>query len=139
MTTMRSAVALTAIGIASGLMAGAYLTRFVASQLYAIRPLDLPTFAGAAIVMLVAAGRGCVCAGPARRAGGSDDDPALRVNVESRHAYLMILTSGSRGDTATYALTRLSWPPGPTAATPNTKSSVDTLRSTCPVTLPMVC
>ncbi len=76
MTTMRSAVALTAIGIASGLMAGAYLTRFVASQLYAIRPLDLPTFAGAAIVMLVAAGVAAYV--PARRAVRADPMTTLR-------------------------------------------------------------
>ena len=52
---MRSAIALTALGIVIGLAAGAYVTRFVESQLYAIEPLDLPTFAAAASVMLVAA------------------------------------------------------------------------------------
>ena len=76
MTTMRSAVTLTAIGIASGLMAGAYLTRFVESQLYAIRPLDLPTFGGAAIVMLIAAGLAAYV--PARRAVRADPMTALR-------------------------------------------------------------
>ncbi len=52
---MRSAIALTALGIVIGLAAGAYVTRFVESHLYAIEPLDLPTFAAAAGVMLAAA------------------------------------------------------------------------------------
>jgi len=74
--TMRSALALTAIGIVLGLMAGAYLTRFIASQLYAIEPLDVPTFAGAALVMLVVAGSATYV--PARRAVRTDPMTALR-------------------------------------------------------------
>jgi putative ABC transport system permease protein len=75
-TSMQSAIALTAIGIASGLAASAYLTRFVESQLYAIEPLDLPTFAAAAMVMLVAAALAAYL--PARRAAHLDPMSALR-------------------------------------------------------------
>ena len=74
--SMHSAVVLTAIGIASGLAAGAYLTRFVESQLYAVRPLDPPTFAGAALVMLIAAALASYL--PARRAAHADPMTALR-------------------------------------------------------------
>jgi ABC-type antimicrobial peptide transport system permease subunit len=67
MTTMRSAITLTAIGVASGLATGAYLTRFVRSQLYAIEPLDPPTFVVAAAVMLMPA---AVCRLPSRQTCG---------------------------------------------------------------------
>jgi putative ABC transport system permease protein len=75
-TTMRSAVALTAVGIAIGLSAGAYLTRFVEGQLYAIEPLDAPTFIGAALLMLAAAALAAFV--PARRAVRIDPMSALR-------------------------------------------------------------
>lgn len=75
-TTMRSAVALTAMGIVLGLIAGAYLTRFIESQLYAIEPLDVPTFAGAALVMMLMAGVAAYV--PARRAVQTDPMTALR-------------------------------------------------------------
>jgi putative ABC transport system permease protein len=75
-TSVRTAVALTATGIASGLAASAYLTRFVESQLYAIEPLDPPTFAAAAVVMLVAAALAAYL--PARRAAHTDPMSALR-------------------------------------------------------------
>jgi putative ABC transport system permease protein len=76
MTTMRSAITLTAIGVASGLAAGAYLTRFVRSQLYAIEPLDPPTFMVAAAVMLMTAAVAAYL--PARRAARADPMQSLR-------------------------------------------------------------
>ncbi|MPY89738.1 MAG: FtsX-like permease family protein [Luteitalea sp.] len=75
-TITRSAVAVTAGGAAVGLAAGAYLTRFVESQLYAIEPLDVPTFVGAAVLMLVVAGVAAYV--PARRAARTDPMTALR-------------------------------------------------------------
>ncbi|MPY89737.1 MAG: FtsX-like permease family protein [Luteitalea sp.] len=75
-TITRSAVTLTAAGVAMGLVAGAYLTRFVESQLYAIEPLDVPTFVGAAALMLVVAGAAAYV--PARRAARTDPMTALR-------------------------------------------------------------
>jgi putative ABC transport system permease protein len=71
-----SAVALTAVGVVFGLAAAAYITRFVGSQLYAIKPLDLPTFIGAAAVMLVVAGLAAYI--PAKRAACIDPMTALR-------------------------------------------------------------
>jgi putative ABC transport system permease protein len=76
MTTMRSAITLTAIGVASGVAAGAYLTRFVKSQLYAIEPLDPPTFMVAAAVMLMTAAVAAYL--PARRAARADPMQSLR-------------------------------------------------------------
>jgi putative ABC transport system permease protein len=73
---MRSAIALTGLGIVIGLAAGAYVTRFVESQLYAIEPLDLPTFAAAAFVMLAAAAVAAYV--PAQRAIRNDPIAALR-------------------------------------------------------------
>lgn len=75
-TAMRSAVALTTIGVAVGLSTAVYLVRFVERFLYAIDPLDLPTFAGAAIMMILTAG--VAAYGPARRAANADPMTALR-------------------------------------------------------------
>jgi ABC-type antimicrobial peptide transport system permease subunit len=75
-TGMRSAIVLTAIGIAAGLGVGAYVTRFVESQLYAIEPLDVPTFAAAAVVMLAAAAVAAYV--PAWRAVRNDPVASLR-------------------------------------------------------------
>jgi putative ABC transport system permease protein len=75
-TTMRSAITLTAVGVASGLAAGAYVTQFVKSQLYAIEPLDPPTFAVAATIMLVTAAVAAYI--PARRAALADPMESLR-------------------------------------------------------------
>ncbi len=49
---------LTTIGIVVGMLLGSYVPRVIEHQLYAIDPLDLPTFAGAAILMIVT-GRHC--------------------------------------------------------------------------------
>ncbi|MGH9162917.1 MAG: ABC transporter permease, partial [Vicinamibacteraceae bacterium] len=76
LTVTRSAVTLTTVGIAVGLAAGAYFTQFVESQVYAIEPLDMPTFVGAAILMLVVAALAAYV--PARRAARADPMTALR-------------------------------------------------------------
>jgi putative ABC transport system permease protein len=73
---MRAAIVLTALGIAVGLGVGAYATRFIESQLYAIEPLDVPTFVAAAGVMLAAAAVAAYV--PAWRAVRSDPVAALR-------------------------------------------------------------
>ena len=75
-TATRSAVGLTAVGVLVGLGAAVYLTRFVESQLFAVKPLDAPTFLGAAAVMLVVAGLASYV--PARRAARVDPMTALR-------------------------------------------------------------
>jgi len=75
-TAMGSAVLLTAAGIAIGLAASMYLTRFVESQLYGIEALDPLTFLGAGTLMLGAAGMAAYLA--ARRATHVDPMTALR-------------------------------------------------------------
>jgi putative ABC transport system permease protein len=73
---LRSALTLAGIGIAAGLVASLWLTRFLESLLYEVKPLDLPTFAGAVCVLLACA----LLAGwlPARRAAGIDPMRTLR-------------------------------------------------------------
>lgn len=64
------------IGIGGGLVLAAWASRYVASLLYGVVPLDVPSFAGAAAVILVS---GLVAAFiPARRAGRVDPMIALR-------------------------------------------------------------
>ena len=75
-TTVRSAAAVTALGVGAGLAMTIYLVRFIKSFLYAIEPLDVPTFLGAAAVMLVAAGLAAYL--PARRAARADPMATLR-------------------------------------------------------------
>ena len=60
----------------SGLTAAAYVTRFVKSQLYAIEPLDPPTFVVAAVVMLLTAAVSAYI--PTRRAALADPMQSLR-------------------------------------------------------------
>lgn len=74
--TMRSAAMLIATGVLVGIIAAVYLTRFVETQLYAIEPLDMPTFTSAAAVMTAAALIACYV--PARRAARVDPLVALR-------------------------------------------------------------
>ncbi len=73
---LRSALTLTGIGIAAGLVASLWLTRFLESLLYGVRPLDLPAFLGAVFVLLACA----LLAGwlPARRAASIDPMQTLR-------------------------------------------------------------
>jgi putative ABC transport system permease protein len=73
---MRSTTVLTAIGLGAGVALAAYLTRFIKGQLYAIEPLDVPTFAAAVGVMLAVALLASWL--PARRAARVDPLVALR-------------------------------------------------------------
>ena len=73
---LNSTVGLAAVGVAIGLGAASYLTRFVVSELYAVEALDLSTFVAAAVVMLVVAAAAAFI--PARRASHVDPMVALR-------------------------------------------------------------
>lgn len=52
---VRHALVLVAIGVAIGLAAAAGLTRLIASQLFGITPLDLPTHLAVALGLVIAA------------------------------------------------------------------------------------
>ena len=67
---------LTGIGMVLGLSIAVYLICFVQHQLYVADPLDVPTFVGAAILMMVTAGAAAYH--PARRAAHADPMTALR-------------------------------------------------------------
>src|SRR5579862_2394244 len=73
---LRSAFMLAAAGIGLGLTASLWLTRFLASLLYGVKPLDLPAFLGAVFLLLACA----LLAGwlPARRAASIDPMQTLR-------------------------------------------------------------
>jgi len=73
---LRSALTLAVSGIALGLAASLWLTRFLESLLYGVKPLDLPAFFGAVFVLLACA----LFAGwlPARRAASIDPMQTLR-------------------------------------------------------------
>ncbi len=73
---LRSAFVLAGAGIALGLAASLWLTRFLESLLYGVKPLDLPAFLGAVFVLLTCA----LLAGwlPARRAASIDPMQTLR-------------------------------------------------------------
>jgi predicted permease len=75
-STIGPVLALTVMGITLGAIAAAYLTRFVENQLYAIEPLDVSTFAGAAVGMFIVAGLAALVA--ARRAITSNPFTVLR-------------------------------------------------------------
>jgi putative ABC transport system permease protein len=74
--TILSALTLATIGVTAGLIASAGLTRFMASLLYGVKPLDASTIAAAVAVLLVCA----ALAGwlPARRAAAIEPMEALR-------------------------------------------------------------
>ena len=73
---LRRGLALAAIGIAIGLGASWGATRFLASVLYETSPYDPATYAGVAIMLLVAGAVACWL--PARRAAKVDPIAALR-------------------------------------------------------------
>jgi putative ABC transport system permease protein len=75
-TTLRNGLTLAGVGIAAGLMASVAVTRFIASLLYNVKPLDADAIIGAALVLAICA----VAAGliPARRAASIDPMRALR-------------------------------------------------------------
>jgi len=64
------------LGIVIGIAGAAGLTRFLASQLYGVDPMDPLTFAGVCIVLIVIAGAACWL--PARRAARVHPMIALR-------------------------------------------------------------
>jgi predicted permease len=73
---MRRSLALTAVGIAAGVGASFYLTRFLESLLFGVKPTDVVTFLLAGVVLLAVA----LLAGylPARRASRIDPAVVLR-------------------------------------------------------------
>jgi len=73
---LRRGLALAGGGAALGLVGAAALARLLASQLYGVGPMDLPTF-GAVTAVLVAVAL-CACWIPARRATRVDPMVALR-------------------------------------------------------------
>ena len=75
-TVMKQGLARVAVGVASGLLIAAGLTRFLSSLLFGVEPLDLLTFAGVALALMTAA---CLASYfPARRAAKVDPMVALR-------------------------------------------------------------
>ncbi|HEY6445582.1 MAG TPA: ABC transporter permease [Acidobacteriaceae bacterium] len=74
--TLRQALLLAAIGVAAGLLAAIGLTRYLASLLYGVQPLDGVAIAGAVVLLLACAGvAGWI---PARRAAMVEPMEALR-------------------------------------------------------------
>ncbi|HLK35093.1 MAG TPA: ABC transporter permease, partial [Terriglobales bacterium] len=73
---LQRAVALVGVGLAAGIAAGLGVTRFLTGMLFAVRPLDWPTFAVVGAVLL---GVGLLASYiPARRASKVDPMEALR-------------------------------------------------------------
>ena len=73
---VREGARLTAVGLAIGIIAALGLTRFISSLLYGIRPVDVVSFAGAALILTASAVLACYI--PARRAIRVDPVVALR-------------------------------------------------------------
>jgi hypothetical protein len=74
--TLRNALVLAGVGVAAGLTASAGLTRFLASLLFDVKPLDPATIVGAVVLLLACS----ALAGwlPARRAASIDPVKTLR-------------------------------------------------------------
>ena len=73
---LRQGLAPVCVGLAIGILAAAGVTRFLGSLLYGVEPLDAPTFAGVALVLLASALLASYI--PARRAASVDPMAALR-------------------------------------------------------------
>jgi ABC-type antimicrobial peptide transport system permease subunit len=73
---LSSGLRLTAIGLAAGLVAGAVLSRSMASLTYGVTPLDPATFISVPLALTVLASLACFV--PARRATRVDPLVALR-------------------------------------------------------------
>jgi putative ABC transport system permease protein len=73
---VREGMATTAIGLATGLIAAAALTRFMRGALFGVAPLDLASFAAAPAILAIVAVLACLV--PARRAAAIDPAAALR-------------------------------------------------------------
>jgi predicted permease len=76
LTVLRSALTITAAGLAMGIAAAALLAGSLSKILYGVRPVDPITFAAVPLVLAVAAALACVA--PARRAARIDPIRALR-------------------------------------------------------------
>jgi ABC-type antimicrobial peptide transport system permease subunit len=66
----------TAAGLVLGLGVALLLTRLMSGLLFGIRPLDLPSFLAAPVILIVVALLACLL--PARRASRVDPAEALR-------------------------------------------------------------
>jgi ABC-type antimicrobial peptide transport system permease subunit len=75
-TFVQHALTLTGIGVTVGLGAALGLTRMMESQLFGVRPLDLPVYLGVSCVLTAAAAVAAYI--PARRAARVDPLVALR-------------------------------------------------------------
>ena len=75
---LRGGMRLAAGGAAAGVLGAIAATRLLGGLLYGVRPLDLPTFAGAVAVLLLVALVATVA--PARRAAATDPIQALRAS-----------------------------------------------------------
>lgn len=73
---VRQGLVLTAIGVVAGLASAAALTRWMSSLLYEVSPLDLPTYVGVSVVLVLAATAASYI--PSRRATRVDPVEALR-------------------------------------------------------------
>jgi putative ABC transport system permease protein len=73
---LRRGMALAAIGVAVGLSISACLSRFIATLLYGVHPLDPLTFAGVSLLLLLVALVASIA--PACRAAQADPMTTLR-------------------------------------------------------------
>ncbi len=73
---LKDGMTLVAIGLMTGTLAAAALTRFISTELYGVRPTDARTFLGVALVLLATAMAAVLL--PARRASRIDPMAALR-------------------------------------------------------------
>ena len=67
---------LAGIGLAVGIVASALLTRFLATLLFGTKPLDVATFVGVALLLLITSTLSCLA--PAYRASRLDPNETLR-------------------------------------------------------------
>ena len=76
MLVLRQGLSVTLAGIGAGMLASAWLTRVLSTQLYAVTPHDTLTFIAAPLVLLAAGALACLM--PARRASNLDPLRILR-------------------------------------------------------------
>jgi len=70
------AMALAAIGIGIGVVGAAALTRYLTTLLFGVKPIDVVTFVGVAVILIAVVFIACIV--PARRATKIDPMEALR-------------------------------------------------------------
>jgi len=73
---VRQGLILAAVGVVAGLAVAIALARWMSSLLYEVSPLDLPTYIGASLVLILATAAACYV--PSRRATRVDPVDALR-------------------------------------------------------------